>query len=128
MTNLSAPVIEAAEVVASYHQLWHVEQSFRMSKTELRARPMIHQTRDAIDDHLTVKYTALTVARYKQTHTGFSLKRIMTSLRPLRGFTGRLGDHELTFAPEIPSQPNTSWTNSPGNRKRGTNLVQGRCR
>src|SRR5699024_3300016 len=79
----------------------HVEQSFRMSKTDLRARPMFHHTRDAIEAHLTVVFTALAVARYMQTQTGISLKRIITTLRPLREFTGRIGDHELIFPPEI---------------------------
>src|SRR5699024_8953237 len=59
ITNLNAQVMGAAEVVASYHQLWHVEQSFRMSKTDLRARPMFHRTRQAIEAHLTVVFTAL---------------------------------------------------------------------
>jgi transposase len=49
----------AAEVIASYHDLWHVEQSFRMSKTDLRARPMFHHTRDAIEADLTIVFTAL---------------------------------------------------------------------
>ena len=52
----------AGEVIASYHDLWHVEQSFRMSKTDLRARPMFHHTRDAIEAHLTIVFTALAVA------------------------------------------------------------------
>ena len=43
----------ATEVISKYHDLWHVEQSFRMSKTDLRARPMFHRTRDAIEAHLT---------------------------------------------------------------------------
>ena len=64
VTNLPAHTMDAAEVVASYHQLWHVEQSFRMSKTDLRARPMFHHTRDAIEAHLTVVFAALAVARY----------------------------------------------------------------
>src|SRR5699024_8851538 len=92
----------AAEVVASYHQLWHVEQSFRMSKTDLRARPMFHHTRDAIEAHLTVVFTALAVARYMQTQTEVSLKRIITTLKHLREFTGQIGDHEITFPPDIP--------------------------
>src|SRR5690625_3630627 len=93
--------MDAAEVVAAYHQLWHVEQSFRMSKTDLRARPMFHHTREAIEAHLTVVFTALAVAHYMQTQTGVSLKRLITTLRPLREFTGRIGTHELTFPPEI---------------------------
>ena len=47
------------EVIASYHDLWHVEQSFRMSKTDLRARPMFARTRDAIEAHLTIVFAAV---------------------------------------------------------------------
>lgn len=101
VTNLPATTMDAAEVVASYHQLWHVEQSFRMSKTDLQARPMFHRTRDAIEAHLTVVFTALAVARFMQDQTGVSLKRIITTLRTLREFTGRIGDHEITFPPDI---------------------------
>lgn len=104
VTNLPAATMDAAEVIASYHQLWHVEQSFRMSKTDLQARPMFHHTRDAIEAHLTVVFTALTVARFMQHQTGTSLKRIITTLRPLREFTGRIGDHEITFPPDMSSE------------------------
>ena len=53
----------AGEVIASYHELWHVEASFRMSKSDLRARPIFHHTRDAIEAHLTIVFAALGVAR-----------------------------------------------------------------
>jgi hypothetical protein len=43
-----------------------LEQSFRMSKTDLRARPMFARTRDAIEAHLTIVFTALAVARTAQ--------------------------------------------------------------
>ena len=63
----------AGEVVSSYHELWHVEQSFRMSKHDLRARPVFHHTRDAIEAHLTVVMAALAVARHLQDTTGISI-------------------------------------------------------
>lgn len=95
--------MDAAEVVGSYHQLWHVEASFRMSKTDLWARPIYHHRREAIEAHLTVVFTALALARFMQEITGVSLQKIITTLRPLREFTGRMGDHELTFPPHIPA-------------------------
>lgn len=54
MTNLPAHVMGPSEVLAKYHALWHVEQSSRMSKTDLRDRPIFHRRRDAIEAHLTV--------------------------------------------------------------------------
>lgn len=40
VTNVPADPMPADEVIGSYHALWQVERSFRMSKTDLRARPM----------------------------------------------------------------------------------------
>ena len=73
-----------------------------MSKTDLRARPIFHRTRDAIEAHLTVVFTALTVARFLQVATGLSLKKIITALRPLREFVGEIDGHELVFSHEVP--------------------------
>ena len=50
-------------MISSYHDLWQVEQSFRMSKTDLRARPTFHHVKDSIEAHLTIVFTALAVAR-----------------------------------------------------------------
>ncbi|MCI4013176.1 IS1634 family transposase [Brevibacterium sp. ZH18] len=104
VTNIERRVMTAREVVGSYHDLWHVEQSFRMSKTALRARPIFHRTRDAIEAHLTVVFTALAVARFMQEATGLSLKKIITTLRPLREFVGEIDGHELVFPPDVPPQ------------------------
>ena len=38
VTNIGVDVMPAVEVIAKYHDLWHVERSFRMSKSDLRAR------------------------------------------------------------------------------------------
>ena len=62
--------MDAGEVVSSYHELWHVEDSFRMSKHDLRARPVFHHTRDPTWAHLTVVMASLAVARYLQDTRG----------------------------------------------------------
>ena len=44
-----------------------------MSKHDLRARPVFHHTRDAIEAHLTVVMAALAIARHLQEATGISI-------------------------------------------------------
>ncbi len=102
VTNISASVMPAAEVIASYHELWHVEQSFRMSKTDLRARPMFHHTREAIEAHLTIVFAALALARYLQDQTGLSIRRLVQTLRPLRDVTISIAGQTITARAEIP--------------------------
>ena len=98
VTNIPSCLMGAGEVVSSYHELWHVEQSFRMSKHDLRARPVFHHTRDAIEAHLTVVMAALAIARHLQDTTGISIKRIIRALKPLQEITINLNGHHLTAA------------------------------
>ena len=101
VTNIPARLMDAGEVVSSYHELWHVEASFRMSKHDLRARPVFHHTREAIEAHLTVVMAALAVARHLQDATGISIKRVIRALKPLQDVTINLNGHEITVQPQI---------------------------
>ena len=65
-----------------------------MSKSDLRARPIFHHTRDAIEAHLTIVFAALAVARYLQDATGMSIKKIVNTLRPLQQIQVRIAGHE----------------------------------
>ena len=58
VTNIDAAIMPAGEVIARYHDLWRVEQSFRMSKSDLAARPMFARTSGAIEAHMTIVFTA----------------------------------------------------------------------
>ena len=81
-----------------------VEQSFRMSKTDLRARPMFHRDRDAIEAHLTIVFTALAIARRLQQQTGYSIRRIVRTLRPLREVAITYAGQEITAKPTLTNE------------------------
>jgi hypothetical protein len=101
VTNLPVTVLTADEVLANYHDLWHVEQSFRMSKTDLAARPMFVRTTDAIEAHLTIVFTALAVARTVQNRTGLAIRSVVRQLRPLRSATIAINGAVQTFPPAV---------------------------
>ena len=92
----------ATEAIARYHDLWQVEASFRMSKTDLKARPIFHPARDAIEAHLTIVFAALAIARHLQNATGISIRRLVQTLRPLRDVTISIAGQNITARPAIP--------------------------
>ena len=102
VTNITSTVMPAGEVITSYHDLWQVEQSFRMSKSDLAARPIYHYLRDSIEAHLTIVFTALAIARDLQVRTGWSIKRIVRALRPLQHVTITLAGRQLQAEPMTP--------------------------
>ncbi|WBL19817.1 transposase [Citricoccus sp. NR2] len=102
VTNISPHVLDGEAVVAAYHDLWQVEKSFRLAKSDIRARPMFHHQRDSIEAHLTIVFCALAVARYLQAVTGVSIKKLVQVLRPLRTVTIDINGQKLAAAPTIP--------------------------
>ena len=90
VTNLEAPTAEY--VMGAYHQLWQIEKSFRMSKSDLRARPIYHHKRDSIEAHLTIVFTALAVSRWLECVTGWSINKLVKTLRPYRSIAILTGD------------------------------------
>jgi hypothetical protein len=93
VTNLEAPTPEY--VLGAYHQLWQIEKSFRMSKTDLRARPIYHHKRDSIEAHLTIVMAALAVSHWLERVTGWSIKKLVHTLRRYRSIAVQTGDHIL---------------------------------
>ena len=84
--------------MGAYHQLWQIENSFRMSKTDLRARPIYHHKRDSIEAHLTIVFAALAVTRWLERRTGWSVKKLITSLRRYHTIQIQAGDQIVTAA------------------------------
>jgi hypothetical protein len=71
-------------VIEYYHQLFQVEASFRMAKSDFKARPIFHRKRDSIEPHLTLVLTALALRRHIEAQTGISIKQFVKILRPVR--------------------------------------------
>ena len=53
----------ATEIYDCYHQLWKIEESFRVMKTYLEARPVFLQTKESIYGHFLIVYLDLLVLR-----------------------------------------------------------------
>jgi hypothetical protein len=106
VTNLPDP--DPEQVIGAYGRLLNVEKSFRMSKTDLAARPIYHHTRESIEAHLTIVFTALAVSRWIENTTGWSIRKFVTTTRRYRTITIQAGDHTITAADPIPDELRTA--------------------
>lgn len=59
LTNSSGH--SAKEVISNYRQLWKIEKAFRISKTDLRVRPIFHWKKSRIEAHVCIAFVAYTV-------------------------------------------------------------------
>ena len=90
-------------VIGAYHQLWHVEHAFRMSKHDLKARPIFHYTKESIDAHLAIVTAALAVSTWLEQRAGCTINHLVKTLRRYRVDTIRIGNHTFDAEPDLPA-------------------------
>ena len=106
VTNLRAcpggTPVTAEFVIGAYHQLFQIEKSFRMAKSDLQARPIYHRKRDSIEAHLTIVFAAMAVSRWIENTTGWSIRKFVKTARRYRTIQIQAGDHVITAADPLP--------------------------
>lgn len=72
--------LSADKIVENYRHLWQIEKAFRISKTDLRIRPIYHFRKRRIEAHICVAFVAYTIYKelerlLEKHNAGFSSKR-----------------------------------------------------
>lgn len=79
-TNIPEDVLSNDEVIGYYHDLWRVEQAFRISKSDLKARPIFHYSHDAIRAHVLICFIALMISKLIEIKTSLSIRNVRDML------------------------------------------------
>lgn len=105
-TNIPQEQASDRDIVAHYGNLWQVEQSFRMAKSDLAARPVFHHKEDAIKAHLLVCFIALAAGKYLERTTSASLRRIVDLLKqvPAARMLNTKTHKEILLQAEMPEE------------------------
>lgn len=87
------------EIYRVYHQLWKIENTFRIMKSELDARPIYLQKRESIYGHFLICYYAITLLRLleeKVYKNVFSTYELIDLIRGFKLFKGEDRNINLT--------------------------------
>lgn len=82
-----------AEVIDNYKNLWHIEKAFRMSKTDLRIRPIYHRLRHRIEAHICISFAAYCI--YKELERALAFYKSTLSLKIASEITHNM--YEITY-------------------------------
>ena len=69
--------LSAKNIIENYNQLWHIEKAFRISKTDLKIRPIYHRNANRIEAHICIAFVAYTI--YKEVERRLAEKNIPLS-------------------------------------------------
>ena len=92
-----------SRIIDIYRGLWQIEESFRITKSDLEARPVYVSTHDHIEAHFLTCFVALTVARLLQIKTSkkYSVTRLLESLQKSVCFNVSENLYMFTYYDEI---------------------------
>ncbi len=76
ITNSKLP---KEKVIENYRSLWQIEKAFRISKTDLKVRPIYHRLKERIEAHICVAFTAYAI--YKELERLLHKKKISFSAK-----------------------------------------------
>ena len=85
--------LSGKQVIENYNNLWHIEKAFRMSKTDLRIRPIYHRLRHRIEAHICIAFTAYSI--YKELERTLYLERSTLSLKTAVELTKNM--YQITY-------------------------------
>lgn len=74
-TNLDEQIANNQLIIERYHELYKIEQAFRISKNDLKTRPIFHYKEQPIKLHILICFIALVVSKHIELKTGISIKK-----------------------------------------------------
>ena len=77
---LSNAELTTVQIIENYHQLWQIEKAFRVTKTDLKIRPIYHRLQRRIEAHICLNFVAYKV--YKELER--KLKEMKSDFTPGR--------------------------------------------
>ena len=80
-TDLDEQDLPTNMVIERYHQLYRVEQAFRVAKSDLETRPIFHFKDEPIKLHILICFLALTISKHIEIKTGLSIRRFITETK-----------------------------------------------
>lgn len=76
------------EIIDNYKQLWNIEKAFRISKTDLRVRPIYHRLHHRIKTHICFAFCSYKIYKelerqLKLKNFSYSVEQVLTALKSI---------------------------------------------
>jgi transposase len=80
-TNIEQEIIDNQTIISRYHELYKIEQAFRIAKSDLKTRPIYHFKEEPIKLHLLICFMALVLSKHIELSTGDSIKKFISNCK-----------------------------------------------
>lgn len=102
-TNLEESVVSNSIIIERYHELYKIEQAFRISKSDLQTRPIFHYKEEPIKLHLLICFMALVVSKHVELQTNLSIRKFIHECKKITDarLKNQITDKEIRIRAKI---------------------------
>jgi transposase len=73
-TSLEEGIADNKTIIDRYHELYKIEQAFRISKSDLQTMPIFHYKEEPIKLHILICFMALVISKHIELQTNVSIR------------------------------------------------------
>lgn len=107
-TDIEASIADNATIISRYHDLYKIEQAFRVSKHDLETRPVFHFKEEPIKLHILICFMALAISKHIEIAASVSIRAFLTQCKKVTDarMLNKVTKKEITMRSAIPPQLN----------------------
>ena len=105
---MEASVADNKTIIERYHELYRIEQNFRISKNDLQTRPIFHFKEQPIKLHILICFMALVVSKHIELKTGISIRKFIDESKKI--VDGEILNHISQTIVTVKAQPTQKMT------------------
>lgn len=102
-TNLEEKAADNKTIIERYHELYRIEQAFRVSKSDLQTRPVFHFKEQPIKLHILICFMALVISKHIEIKAGVSIRKFLDESKKV--VDGQILNHITGKTITIKAQP-----------------------
>lgn len=105
-TDIEESVTDNATIISRYHDLYKIEQAFRVSKHDLQTRPIFHFKEEPIQLHILICFMALTVSKHIEITAAISIRAFLASCKKITDarLLNKITKREIKMRVSVPGQ------------------------
>lgn len=103
-TDIEESIADNKTVIERYHELYKIEQAFRVSKSDLQTRPIFHFKEEPIKLHMLICFMALAVSKHIELKTETSIRAFLTMCKKISDarILNKTNNKEIRMRTSIP--------------------------
>lgn len=102
-TNLEERAVDNKTIIERYHELYKIEQAFRVSKSDLQTRPVFHFKEQPIKLHILICFMALVISKHIEIKADVSIRKFMDEAKKI--VDGQILNHITGKSVTIKAEP-----------------------